>query len=165
MSFSREALDSEEFQSVVNALKKIVDKEGGLSIEKWRTEDTRVLYELGFNLYRTKEFTQAESVFRKLVVMMPLEHTHWQGLASSLQMQKRHEDALTAWSMYAFINPKSPLPHFHAAECLLAIEEYSDCLKALDALAKRDYKDEFSSKAQRIQHICLSKMEAVHEAH
>lgn len=165
MSFAREALDSAEFQSVVNALKKIVDEEGGLSIEEWRTEDTRVLYELGFNLYRTKEFLHAESIFRKLVVMMPLEKTHWQGLASSMQMQNRFKDALTGWSMYAFIDPKSPLPHFHAAECLLSIEDYKDCLKALDALAERDVQDEFYEKAQTLQERCLSQMEAYHDSH
>ena len=65
MTFAREVLDSERFQSVVDSLKEAIDDNGALKVDEWREEDTRVLYELGYNLYRTKDFPSAETVFRK----------------------------------------------------------------------------------------------------
>lgn len=162
MTFAREVLDSKEFQSVVDSLKDLIDEDGALTSKEWRDEDTRVLYELGFNLYRTKEFVHAESIFRKLVVMKPLDKNHWQGLASSIQMQKRYHDALTPWSMYAFIDPKCPIPHFHAAECLLAIKDYTDCLKAIEALFERDTLGAYQDKADSMKQVCLTHLEEQH---
>ena len=93
---------------------------------------------------------------------MPLEKSHWQGLASSLQMQNRHEDALVPWSMYAFIDPHSPLPHFYAAECLFKIEDYKDCLKALSALHERDIKKEYEERASTLKSTAVSRLEKAH---
>ncbi len=147
MTFAREVLDSEQFRKIVERLKDSFDDEGALNLDEWRQEDTRTLYELGFTLYKMKEYNKAETIFRKLVIVMPLEKSHWQGLASSLQMQNRFEDALVHWSMYAFIDPNSPIPHFHAAECLFKIGDYKDCLKALSALRERDLNKEYEEKA------------------
>ena len=159
MTFAREVLDSERFQSVVDSLKEAIDDNGALKVDEWREEDTRVLYELGYNLYRTKDFPSAETVFRKLVVVMPLEKSHWQGLASSIQMQHRFEDALVPWSMFAFIDPKSPIPHFYAAECLFALKNYSACLEAIAALASRDAKGEYTDRVATMKATSLQKME------
>ena len=162
MTYAREVLDSEMFHSIVESLKDNIDHEGALTLPEWRSEDTRVLYELGFNLYRIRNFDQAETVFRKLVVVMPLEKSHWQGLASSVQMQNRHQDALVLWSMYAFIDPNSPMPHYFAAECLFAVGDYHECLIALDAASARDSKKEYEERILNLKYSCSNMLETTH---
>ncbi len=163
MTFAREVLDSKQFQSIVDGLKDLINEDGALTIDEWKKEDTRVLYELGYNLYKNKEYNHAESIFRKLVVMMPLEKTHWQGLASTIQMQRRFQDALVAWSMFAFIDPKCPMPHFFAAECLFELDNFTDCMTALNALSDRDPDGQYNSKTQSMKEMCMLKLEEVHD--
>ncbi len=162
MTFAREVLDSEQFCSIVEMLKNSFDDEGALKLEEWRQEDTRTLYELGFTLYKNQNFDKSETIFRKLVIVMPLEKSHWQGLASSIQMQGRFEDALVFWSMYAFIDPKSPIPHFYAAECLFKIGDYKDCLRAISALCERDLNKEYEEKARTLKMAALNHLEKIH---
>lgn len=109
-------------------------------------EDIDLFYELAFNLYQAGDYKQAEELFRRTILAKPLEKRHWQGLASCLQMQNRYEEALVPWSMCCLVDPENPLPHFHAAECLLSLEDIEEAFKALKACENRDTEKVFQGK-------------------
>lgn len=93
----------------------------------------RQLHPAAFELYESEDYRGASKLFTQLVLTDPYSEHYWRGLASSKQMVKEYQAALHAWSMVALIQNKDPLPHFHAAECCLALGEKEDALKALDA--------------------------------
>ncbi|MDN3507957.1 MAG: SycD/LcrH family type III secretion system chaperone [Simkaniaceae bacterium] len=99
-------------------------------------EDVSVLYATAHALYAAGDYHDAEKIFRQLTLCKPLDEKHWHGLGSTLQMQKAYPDALTAWSMAALIGDDSPLPHFHAAECLFSTGDAKQALKALHEARK-----------------------------
>ncbi len=99
--------------------------------KSWSPEEQDHLYAVGFGSYSQGNYAQASSLFTTLVTANPFDERFWRGLASSKQMEKKYQEALRAWSLVALLCDKDPLPHFHAAECLMSLDEKSDALKAL----------------------------------
>jgi type III secretion system low calcium response chaperone LcrH/SycD len=96
-------------------------------------EMERPLYAAAFGLYEKGDYRGAAQLFTQLVLTNPYSEQYWQGLASSKQMTRDYMAAVHAWSMVALLKEGDPLPHFHAAECFLSLDEKEDALKALDA--------------------------------
>jgi type III secretion system low calcium response chaperone LcrH/SycD len=99
--------------------------------KNWSPEEQDHLYAVGFGSYSQGSYAQASSLFTTLVTANPFDERFWRGLASSKQMEEKYQEALRAWSLVALLCDKDPLPHFHAAECLMSLNEKSDALKAL----------------------------------
>jgi type III secretion system low calcium response chaperone LcrH/SycD len=89
-------------------------------------------YATAFGLYEKGDYRGASQLFTRLVLTDPCSAHYWQGLASSKQMAREYMAAVHAWSMIALLQESDPLPHFHAAECFLSLEEKDEALKALD---------------------------------
>ncbi len=96
-------------------------------------EMERQFYATAFGLYEKGDYRGASQLFTQLVLTDPFSAHYWQGLASSKQMAREYMAAVHAWSMIALLQENDPLPHFHAAECFLSLEEKDEALKALDA--------------------------------
>lgn len=92
-------------------------------------------YEIGYQLYQEGRYKDSAAVFTRLVLQSPFEESYWRGLASTRQMQRKFEEALHAWSLVALLVEEDPSPHFHAAECLFALRDGEQALKAV-ALAE-----------------------------
>ncbi len=105
-------------------------------------EMERQFYATAFGLYEKGDYRGAAQLFTQLVLTDPFSMDYWQGLASSKQMAKEYEAALHAWSLVALLRENDPLPHFHAAECFLSLDEKDDALKALDAALGLCHEDE-----------------------
>ncbi len=100
-------------------------------------EDVSILHTLAHSLYEIGDYKQAKAIFQQLILSHPMEQKFWLGLASALQMEKNYSRALTAWGMAALINDADPLPHFHAAECLLSMGDKNEAMKALKSAKER----------------------------
>ncbi len=96
-------------------------------------EMERQFYATAFGLYEKGDYRGAGQLFTQLVLTDPYLEHYWQGLASSKQMTRDYMAAIHAWSMVALLKEGDPLPHFHAAECFLSLEDKEEALKALDA--------------------------------
>jgi len=105
-------------------------------------EMERQFYATAFGLYEKGDYRGASQLFTQLVLTDPFSEHYWQGLASSKQMGRDYMAAVHAWSMVALLKEGDPLPHFHAAECFLSLDEKEDALKALDAALERCQNDE-----------------------
>ncbi|MBS0620610.1 MAG: SycD/LcrH family type III secretion system chaperone [Verrucomicrobia bacterium] len=120
---------TEDFLSYIRKILAIDSSE----ITPLSSEEERRLYALGYEHYEREEYRQAAQIFTQLVLSEPFTHEYWRALASSKQMTKAYEAALHAWSLAALLQEGDPIPHFHAAECLIHMGETTDALKAIDA--------------------------------
>lgn len=121
-------------------------------------EMERQLYATAFGLYEKGDYRGASQLFTQLIVTDPFSEHYWQGLASSKQMSRDYLAAVHAWSMVALLKEGDPLPHFHAAECFLSLDEKEDALKALDtALALCQNDERLCSKIHLLKTIHYAK--------
>ncbi|WP_420420497.1 SycD/LcrH family type III secretion system chaperone [Simkania sp.] len=99
-------------------------------------KDLSVLYTLAYNLYQSGDYDQAKEIFHQLVLSKPLKQKYWLGLGACLQLEKQYEEALKAWGMASILDGYDPLPHFHAAECNFALNDFEQGCEALKASKK-----------------------------
>jgi type III secretion system low calcium response chaperone LcrH/SycD len=117
------------FQQEVMEILGITEKE----VSTVPLEMERQFYATAFGLYEKGDYRSAAQLFTQMVLTDPFSEHYWQGLASSKQMARDYMAAVHAWSLVALLKEGDPLPHFHAAECFLSLEEKDEALKALDA--------------------------------
>lgn len=95
-------------------------------------EETKSIYTFAKNLYEAGHYDKAEPLFRTIATFCPMEYAYWFGLASSLQMQAKYEEALSMWSTAAAINgAKIATPYLHAAECFLSLRQKEETIHTL----------------------------------
>jgi type III secretion system low calcium response chaperone LcrH/SycD len=104
-------------------------------------EQEQQFYAVAFGLYEKGDYRSASQLFTQLVLTDPFSAHYWQGLASSKQMAREYLAAVHAWGLVALLREGDPLPHFHAAECFLSLDDKVEALKALDT-ALRFCRDE-----------------------
>lgn len=97
-------------------------------------ETLRSIYVLAYNLYQDKEYAQAEDYFRFLTVHDIECRKYWVGLAATLQMQKKFEEALDIYGWAALMDENDPWVHYRAAECLIALKRSPEALQALKSV-------------------------------
>lgn len=122
--------DHPQFQELLKKLSLSPKKAGSLSPKRQET-----LYTAAFAFYEEGAYLKAERLFFSLLLSNPWQLPYWEGLASARQMQKKYEEALYAWAIVNLLDESMPLPHFHAAECLVSLGKREDALLAL-ALAR-----------------------------
>lgn len=100
-------------------------------------KEREIAYSLGHEHYSQGEYRKAKKLFLTLIFSDPSQSSYWKGFAASVQMQEKYAEAAQAWAMVALLNERDPLPHFHAAECLLAVGEKSEAKLALKSAEER----------------------------
>lgn len=97
-------------------------------------EELEATYAAAYNFYNYGKFDQAESLFTVLCQLDQYEHKFWMGLGASRQMQKKFEEATLAYGMAAVMDENNPNPAMHAADCFIAMKNFSQAEKALVAV-------------------------------
>lgn len=95
-------------------------------------------YSLAYHLYQNKHYEDALSYFRLLVQAKPEVAKYWKGLASTLQMLKRYDEALSCYAAAKQLNESKPDPylHIHSADCYYALNRLNDALLLLECAEK-----------------------------
>lgn len=93
--------------------------------------DMEGIYSVGFNLYNSGKFEEAEKVFQFLCLFDHWNRKYWMGLGSTRQMLKQYPPALECYSYAALLKIEDPMAPLHAASCYLAM---GDSVKAKSAL-------------------------------
>lgn len=93
--------------------------------------DFQSLYSEAVQEYEAGHYDRAHDLFCNLSMELPMQPDVWKGLASCNQVRKHYPEALIGWSMAALLDANDPVPHFHAAECLLAKGDRIEALKAV----------------------------------
>ena len=89
-------------------------------------------YIAAYACYEAGEYAKASDIFTQLSIEQPMNPDVWQGLASSKQMEGKYLEALYGWAFTSLLAPQDPEAHFHAAECLVSLNQKEEALKALD---------------------------------
>lgn len=103
--------------------------------------ETLDLYTSAYARYESGLYEDAAEIFTKLTLLDPQESLYWKGLASAKQMSKKYQAALYAWGVVVLLCEEDPLPHFHAAECLLSLEKKEEAKKALASATRLKIED------------------------
>lgn len=100
-------------------------------------QNSELLYSISYAHYEQGNYPKAISLFSQLVTEDPSEERFWRGLASARQMAGLYEEATYAWGFAAVLANNDPLPHFHAAECLITVGKNGDAKRALEMADER----------------------------
>ncbi len=98
--------------------------------------EMEAVYSVGFNMYRTGRYDDAEKIFRFLVLFDHLEPKYWSGVGAIQQVRKDYSGAVASYGYASFLDIKNPKPQLHAAECFLAMGDKVNAASALMALDK-----------------------------
>jgi type III secretion system low calcium response chaperone LcrH/SycD len=100
-------------------------------VKAWTPREQEELYASAYGLYDVDQYEEASNLFLQLIFSDTFQGKYWKGLAAARQMQRKYQEALQAWCIVALFAEEDPVPHFHAAECLLSLNEKEEGLKAL----------------------------------
>jgi len=108
------------------------------SLTQFNDEVVEGLYAFGYGYYDKGRYSEAESIFRILTAVRIRSSKFWKGLGAALQMLKKYDQAVEAYSWAAVHDDlfSDPYPHFHAAECLYSLGKIKRGLKALFSAKK-----------------------------
>ena len=105
---------------------------GGVKCTPLSAREQQQLYSAACGLYEGGNYGSALDVFTQLALTNPFAEQYWRGLAATKQMLLDHAGALQAWALVALLKEGDPLPHFHAAECYLSLNEEGEGMRALE---------------------------------
>jgi type III secretion system low calcium response chaperone LcrH/SycD len=100
-------------------------------IQNYDETDYEALYALGHNLYAQARYQDAVRIFGFLVLQNHLEPRYMNAYASSLQMVGNYLEAIKSYSITSLMDMEDPLPTFHTAECMLALDMVTEAREAL----------------------------------
>ena len=96
--------------------------------------EMEAVYSVGFNMYRTGRYDDAEKIFRFLVLFDHLEPKYWLGVGAVQQVRKDYQGAIASYGYSSFLDLSNPKPQLHAAECFLAMGDKVNAASSLLAL-------------------------------
>ena len=100
-------------------------------------EKEEAIYGQAYLLYNTGRYKEAAEIFRVLITVNSTEPKYMMGLAACFHMMKEYEAAMSAYTMCTFIDPLSPVPHFHLSDCYLQMGDDISAANSLKSTIKR----------------------------
>ncbi|MCF6455659.1 SycD/LcrH family type III secretion system chaperone [Pseudoalteromonas sp. MMG024] len=115
-------------------------------------EQMESLYAVAFNLYQTNRMSEAEQVFKMLVLCDHLNVKYQIGLGATRQAQGKYEEAAETYSMATLIDAEEPKLAFHSGECHLALGDLERAEAGFTGtLVRCEGRDEYSELATKAQ--------------
>lgn len=97
-----------------------------------KPEENEAIYQTGFVFYEQKRYTDAAKIFAFLVTLDHMNPKYLSALGGATYMLGLYEDALKHYAAATLIGIRDPLPCFHAAECLVALNRVPEAIKTLE---------------------------------
>lgn len=95
-------------------------------------DECEALYALGYGMYEQGRYGDALKVFAQLVAYNHLEPRYLLALGGAARMLGRYEDALQQYVAVAVMKLDDPVPLYHSAECLVALEKLPEAAESLE---------------------------------
>jgi type III secretion system low calcium response chaperone LcrH/SycD len=111
--------------------------------------DYEALYALGHGMYSQGRYMDAVKAFGFLVVHNHLERRFINAYAASLQMIKRHEEAISYYSLASVMDMSDPAPTFHSCECLIALGRVTEGFEGLGMVVRQCTQPEHAALKDR----------------
>lgn len=89
------------------------------------------IYAQAYRLYNSGKYDEACSLFRLLVVLDSTDSKYSLGLAACLHMMKAYPEAVQVYTICGMIDSNNPIPHFHASDCFIHMNDQASALLSL----------------------------------
>lgn len=131
-------LGKEKSKDFQNAAAKVV-QQGMMPKDMMGLSDAMVegIYGQAYRLYNTGKYKDASQLFRLLIMLNSTEPKYAMGLAACFHMLKEYKNAVSTYSICGVIDPDNPIPHYHASDCYIHMEDPVSALIALEMAIKR----------------------------
>lgn len=108
------------------------------------------IYGQAYRLYNTGKYKDASQLFRLLIMLNSTEPKYSMGLAACFHMIKDYKNAVSTYAICSVIDPESPIPHYHASDCYIHLNDPASAHIELDnAIKKAGDKAEFQTLKDR----------------
>jgi type III secretion system low calcium response chaperone LcrH/SycD len=126
---------AKELQTVAD---KIV-KQGVMPKDAMGLSDAMVegIYGQAYRLYNTGKYKDASQLFRLLIMLNSSEPKYAMGLAACFHMLKDYKNAISTYAICGVIDPENPIPHYHASDCYIHLNDPASAAIALELAVKR----------------------------
>jgi type III secretion system low calcium response chaperone LcrH/SycD len=95
------------------------------------------IYGQAYRLYNTGKYKDASQLFRLLIMLNSTEQKYAMGLAACFHMMKEYKNAVSTYAICGVIDPDNPIPHYHASDCYIHMNDPVSALIALEMAIKR----------------------------
>lgn len=95
------------------------------------------IYAQAYQLYNTGKYKDASQLFRLLIMLNGAEPKYSLGLAACYHMAKDYETAISVYTTCGLLDPNNPIPHYHASDCYLQMNDKVSAMIALEMAVKR----------------------------
>jgi type III secretion system low calcium response chaperone LcrH/SycD len=95
------------------------------------------IYGQAYRLYNTGKYKDASQLFRLLIMLNSTEAKYAMGLAACFHMQKDYKNAVSTYAICGVIDPHSPIPHYHASDCYIHMNDPASAIIALEMAVQR----------------------------
>lgn len=128
-------------------------------------EELEAVYNVGRTYYTTGNIGEAEKVFEFLCLMQHTDPKYQIALGAVRQLKKEFPAAIRNYACAMMLDMHQPKPHFHAAECYLALGDLdnaeSGALSLLDCCpAGAGKNDIYRAKAEKLLALVKNAREA-----
>lgn len=103
-------------------------------LPEFSKQELDALYALAYDYHEKGCYEESTTFFRLLTTANHAEKKHWIGLASSLQMMKKYEEAANMYGIAFALDQTDPYLPFYAAECCFSQGDTERGLQALEAV-------------------------------
>ena len=95
------------------------------------------IYGQAYQLYQTGKYKDAAQLFQLLIMVNSTEPKFHLSLAACLHMMKDYASAADAYAICSALDSDNPLPHYHASDCYLQLNDPYSALAALELTMER----------------------------
>lgn len=140
---------SQETQKLISnkdwVQKQLLDGKSVQEMLGFSDEVMNQFYTNACQIFENKRYDDASNAFLFLVTINPYHYDYWLGLGAATQHSHDYEAAIDAYEMAAICQLDNPIPYFHLANCLFAMHDRDNALKAIEMVLEYSQEnDEFS---------------------
>jgi type III secretion system low calcium response chaperone LcrH/SycD len=139
--------------TIVNVMDKLL-KTGVMPREELGYNEERMeeIYGQAYRLYNTGKYVDALELFRLLIILDSTDSKYYLGLAACFHMLKEYENAVKVYAIAGIVDSQSPVPHFHASDCYLQMNDKASAILMLElAVLRSGDKPEYQILKDRAQ--------------
>lgn len=115
------------------------------------------IYSRAEGMYNAGQYKDATPIFRGLLVADSKQPKFALGLGACLHRRKEHMCAVRAYSICADLDPKNPIPLFHAADCHMREKQWPSAIKCLtEAVSRSAAQDRYAMLKERSEKLLES---------
>ena len=125
--------DAEDNAKMISSLMYLICIEGIMPKDALQCtpEMLESIYAQGYTNYNAGKSEEAERIFKFLVFLDSGQFKYHLGVAAALHQMKKYEDAAQAYITATLIDETNPMPHYHASDCYLELNDPESAQQSL----------------------------------